>query len=155
MEAMRNRLEAFRRAPRTAAAVALVSSVLAACGGSGGGGSTPAPSGPSGALGVVTVAAARVAVEGLCAMRTTFANDIEKANGVFYDQTHEELHVIAAATEEKDRTVAARLLQAKEKVEADLTDLQVPDTFVEDVDALLSATQDALRTIGVSVPGCA
>jgi hypothetical protein len=128
---------------------------FAACRSSGGGGASPTPSGPSGALGVVTIDAASTAVQGLCTMRSTDANDLRDANGVFYDKTHDELHVIAAATEVKDRTLAAHLLQAKEKVEADLTDEKVPEGFVDDIDALLSATQDALQAIGLTVPGCA
>ncbi len=110
---------------------------------------------PSGALGVVTQDAANRAVRGLCEMETTFANDPHGANAVFYDQAHQELHVIAAAAEVRDRAAAGDLLQTKEKVEADLRSQRVSaTTFPEDVRALLMATRDALHAIGLTGPVC-
>lgn len=109
---------------------------------------------PSGALGVVTQDAANRAVRGLCEIDTTFANDPHDANAVFYDRTHQELHVIAAAVEVRDRTVAGSLLLAKERVEADLRSPVKPTTFSEDVSALLTATRDALHAIRLTSPTC-
>jgi len=143
------------RRPGTAAITALVSlSLLVACS-SGGGEETPAPSGPSGALGVVTVEAATTVVRGLCAMSSAYADDIEEANSVFYDRVHDDLRVIVAAVELKHPTLATALLQARERVEVDLANIEVPEGFVDDVLALLSATRDALEAIGLPRPGCA
>lgn len=126
--------------------------VLASCGASGGGETSPAS--PSGALGVVTQQAADRAVSGLCRIRTTHAEDRGAANRVFYDRSHEELHVIAAAIQEDDPAVAGRLLRAKERVEADLRPKRLPGGFVRDLDALIEATGDAFEAIGLEALGC-
>ncbi len=131
-----------------------VAVVLASCHQGVGEDSVPSPL-PSGLLGVVTQDAANRAVRGLCEMEGTFANDLHGANAVFYDQTHQELHVIAAAAELHDRPAAGGLLRAKEKVEADLRSPPVSaQTFSEDVRALLTATRDALHAIGLTTPVC-
>ncbi len=129
--------------------------LLSGCASSGGGGATPAPSGPSGSLGIVTVADARRAVQGLCEIEAKFARDLGRANATFYDVTHQELHVIAAAAEVVDRLAAARLLQAKETVESDLAALALPGSFLHDVKALAAATLAALDALGVRVTRCA
>ncbi len=127
---------------------------LSACGSKAGAGDTPTPSGPSGSLGVVTLAGSSAAVRGICIMETTPTSDPDTANAIFYDEVHEELHVIAAATQVKDRVAAGNLLQAKEKVEADLLGHPLPDTFPADAKTLEEATRAALDAIGVTVPPC-
>jgi hypothetical protein len=87
-------------------------------------------------------------------MSSTYANDIEKANSVFYDRVHDELRVIVAAVEKNHPPLATALLQARERLEVDLANFEVPEGFVDDVLALLSATRDALKAIGVPRPGC-
>jgi hypothetical protein len=125
---------------------------LAACGGGyGGDGSTPSPL-PSGSLGVVTPGAAAAAVQGLCDVRD--ASDAPVANAAFYDRTHQELHVIAAATEERDRQAAGALLEAMQRVEAELGRPLLPGGFSADVEALAGATRGALDSIGLDVPAC-
>ncbi|MEW6059130.1 MAG: hypothetical protein AB1551_03135 [Actinomycetota bacterium] len=129
--------------------------VLVACSSSGEDAETPTPSGPSGALGVVTRQAANAVVQGLCVMRSTYANDLEQANAVYYERVNDDLRVIVAAAEIRDQSVVAVLLQARERVKRDLTSLQAPEGFADDVGALLSATRDALEVIGLPTPGCA
>lgn len=125
---------------------------LAACGGGyGGDASTPSPL-PSGSLGVVTPDSAAAAVQGLCDVRD--APDAPAANAAFYDRTHQELHVIAAATEERDRQAAGALLEAMQRVEADLERPLLPGGFSADVEALAGATRGALDAIGLDVPAC-
>jgi hypothetical protein len=125
---------------------------LAACGGGyGGDASTPSPL-PSGSLGVVTPGAAAAAVQGLCDVRD--APDAPAANAAFYDRTHQELHVIAAATEERDRQAAGVLLEAMQRVEAELERPLLPGEFSADVEALAGATRAALDSIGLDVPAC-
>lgn len=59
------------------------------------------------------------AVEGLCEA-TTLAQggDVEAAAEVFQDRSHEYLHVLADDLSDRDRASAARLLEAKQRVEA-------------------------------------
>lgn len=135
-------------------AIALIVVTLAACGSKGGGGGSPTPSGPSGALGVVTLADATSAVRGLCTMKTMPTSNPDAANGIFYDTVHEELHVIAAATQVKDRAAAGGLLQAKEKMESDLLGHPLPSSYPADAKTLEQATRAALASIGLSVPAC-
>ena len=125
--------------------------VVAACGS--GGGANEDPSGaPSGALGPVTAEAAAEAVRGLCDLRT--ATDHAEAEATFLDRSHETLHVIAAATEERDRNAAADLLETKQRVEADLAGADLPPDFAADVGALIEATRDALEAIGLDALAC-
>ncbi len=110
---------------------------------------------PSGALGVVTQEDAQAAVDGLCRMRGLQPNQLDQANGIFYDRVHEELHVIAAATEKDDRVASANLLVAKEQMESDLRAKDVlPESYGTDVDTLTRATLAALRAVVLPVKGC-
>lgn len=137
-----------RRAALGLALVLLVPS-LAACGA--GGTADPSPP-PSGALGPVTPQAAEEAVRGLCDLRT--ATDRVEAEATFLDRSHATLHVIAAATEVRDRSAAANLLEAKQKVEADLAGNRLPPDFSADVRSLIDATRVALAAIGLDAPVC-
>jgi hypothetical protein len=136
------------------AVIALLVVAVASCGSNGGGGGSPTPNDPSGALGVVTLADATAAVRGLCTMRTMPISNPDAANGIFYDTVHEELHIIAAATQVKDRAAAGDLLQAKEKMESDLLEHPLPSSYPADAKALAQATRAALASIGLSVPAC-
>ncbi len=107
---------------------------------------------PSGALGPVTVDAAGEAVLGLCELETE--TDLASARAVFFDRSHDELHVIASATEAVDRGTAGGLLQAKQRVEAELEQATFPAGFADDVRALRTATTDALTEIGLDAPPC-
>jgi hypothetical protein len=125
--------------------------VVAACGSDGGGNEVPSGA-PSGSLGPVTVQAAAEAVRGLCDLAST--TDLVEAEAIFLDRSHETLHVIAAATEERDRNAAADLLEAKQRVEADLAETDLPPDFAADVGALIEATRAALEAIGLDGPSC-
>jgi hypothetical protein len=137
-----------RRFVPTLLAVALV---VAACGSDGGANQDPSVA-PSGALGLVTAEAAATSVRGLCDLRTE--TDRAEAEATFLDRSHETLHVIAAATEERDRNAAADLLEAKQRVEADLAGADLPPDFAADVGALIEATRAALEAIGLNAPTC-
>lgn len=136
-------------------ALALVTAlVLAACATDG---ATPSPSAPtalpSGELGVVTQEAASAAALGLCEVLSGLPTDPETAMATFHDRVHEELHVIAAATQVEDRAAAAALLQAKERVEADFDGPDAADAG-GDLEALAAALRDALAAIGLTAPDC-
>jgi hypothetical protein len=117
-----------------------------ACGGSGEGVE------PSGALGPVSQEAADRAVGGLCEI--VGATDLEAANATFQDRAHQTLHTVAAAAEQGDRAAAAALLQAKQRVEADLTEAALPVGFGDDVEALLASLRAALGAIGLDAATC-
>jgi hypothetical protein len=143
---------ARRRLPARVASVVLLT--VTACSTSADTGSNATPSGPSGALGVVRLPAAREAVTTLCRIKTDEGLDRETANGAFYDQAHQTLHVIAAAVEVRDRTAAAELQVAKQRVEQDLLDDPLPASFTADVEALVRTTRRALSAVRIDVPGC-
>ena len=130
---------------------AVVLLALVACGG-GTPGASPAPSGPSGSLGVMTADAGTQALAALCELRGV--TDRDPANALFFDHAHQTLHVLAAATEPVDRVPAAGLLEAKQVVEADLLADTLPETFADDVGALLVATRGALEAVDLPAPGC-
>lgn len=148
-------VRARRRAPVLIAVAVLVSAlVLTACGGDAATPNRPSPTPlPSGELGVVTPDAASAAVLGLCEVMSQLPEDPEAASATFDDRVHEELHIVAAATQVQDRTAAAALLRAKERVEADLAGPGAADAG-SDVDALLKAVRSALAVIGLTVPDC-
>jgi hypothetical protein len=124
---------------------------FASCGGSPDAEPSPSPL-PSGVLGVVTPEAAREAVEGLCDIAGE--TDRDAAATIFFDRSHQTLHVVAAATEVVDRTAAANLLIAKQAVEEDLRQPILPNGFAGDVEVLLGALREALATIGLDAPAC-
>jgi hypothetical protein len=107
---------------------------------------------PSGSLGPVSPETADEAVLGLCAIAG--ATERDEAEATFADRSHQTLHVIAAAVEEVDRAVAAELLEAKQAVEADLTEPVLPAGFPDHVGSLLDATRAALDTLGLDAPDC-
>lgn len=85
-------------------------------------------------------------IESLCAARdTATAGDADEARTIFVDQVHDELHQLAADTDDADRDAAARLLEAKQRVEADLTDRTA---LADALEALAAATIDAIEANG-------
>lgn len=138
---------------RLALGLALVCLLGAACSHGYGGSDRPTPP-PSGALGPVTQDAADEAIAGLCEISAEHTDDLNAASEVFFDRSHEELHVIAAAAEVTDRSAAGAVLESKQIVEADLASDELPEGFGADVDALIAATQTALGAIGVEAASC-
>lgn len=113
----------------------------------------PTPSGPSGSLGVVSQTAADRTVAALCDMLAMSA-DREALTSVFENRAHEELHVIAAATQERERAAAGAMLVAKERVEADLARAKLPDAWRGDTAELLRRTRTSLAAIGLRAAAC-
>lgn len=101
----------------------------------------------------VPVTQLRGVVEALCEAQDEAARDPEEARTVFFDRAHDSLHDIAAAAEEVDRASAARLLEAKQAVEADLEATAAPE-LASDLGRLIGATRGALRDLSVSTEGC-
>ena len=87
----------------------------------------------------------------LCAvLNAASAGEVDVARSTF---DHGPLHTLADTAIDIDRGVAARLLEAKEAVEADLAG-PGPDgpTLVTDLEALIVATSDALVATGTPSP---
>jgi hypothetical protein len=100
----------------------------------------------------MTAGAGAEALAALCDLRDV--TDPDQANATFFDRAHQTLHVLAAATEPVDRVPAAGLLEAKQVVEADLQSDTLPDSFPDDVRALLEATRAALEAVDLPAPAC-
>lgn len=92
------------------------------------------------------------AVTGLCtATEQARAGDVAGARRTFLDDSHDPLHLLANEVSEDDRGAAAELLEAKERVESELE--QGPASLSRDLEALVAATRDAIRTTDGPVPG--
>ena len=72
---------------------------------------------------------------GICEAAESAPRDTGDAQDAF-DRVHTDLHLLAAETEERDRAATARLLQAKQQVEADLRDGVDGDRLAIHLDAL-------------------
>ena len=57
--------------------------------------------------------------------------------------------------EDVDRPLAARLLEAKQKVEADFSGLASGERVADDLGSLVAVTRDALDRLAVPLPPCA
>lgn len=87
-----------------------------------------------------------VAITALCeAAELADDGDLNAAHGVFISRAHGRLHELAAAASELDRSVAARLLEAKADVEATLP-LENP-AAADALDALIAATRTATEAV--------
>ena len=117
--------------------------VAAAVGALTGDGSPPPPP-PSSSFGP--------ARDGVCqAAEAARTGDARRARAVFFDRSHQPLHELAAAAQERDRAATARLLEAKERVESGL-DKESP-TLAEDLDGLAVVTGRAMAVVGSGDPG--
>lgn len=84
------------------------------------------------------------ASEALCqALQAAQEGDGDLARQAFYDTAHRPLHDLAAEATDIDRTLAARLLEAKESVESALA---TPGTVPSDLFVTLVAAADAALT---------
>ena len=90
--------------------------------------------------------------DGLCqAAEAARTGDTRRARAVFFDRSHQPLHELAAAAQERDRAATARLLEAKERVESGLE--RGSPTLPQDFDALAVVTGRAMAVVGSGDPG--
>lgn len=125
-------------------AAVLVLLVLAACGD--GGGDAPK---------TITVAGEPVAVASLVDAHAALcqaAAEPDAARRQFFDRAHEQLHTVARALEDVDRAQAALLLEAKEKVEAELPN--PPASLPADLRQLATVYRDGLGRLAITAPPC-
>jgi hypothetical protein len=100
--------------------------------------------GPGGDLGT--------ALDGLCEARLLSARGlIRDAESQFVDRAHAYLHQLARETAENDREAAARLLEAKQRVEQALAEPPEPEELAGLLEELRRRTAEAA---GVEVPPC-
>jgi hypothetical protein len=126
---------------RRAAVIAFA--VLAACGGGDAKAKTITVAGQA-----VPVASLVDAHDALC----QGAAAPDAARRLFFDRAHEQLHTVARALEDVDRAQAAQLLQAKERVESELSD--PPPTLPDDLRRLAGVYRDGLGRLAIAVPPC-
>jgi len=140
----------------TALALALAAS---ACSGNGGSrpagpaspGSTVSPRNTSSTVAVPPVVAA---IQGLCLARSQADADPKSVRTTFYDRSHEPLHTLARTLETIDRALAARLLEAKEAVEADVNAQPLPAALAGDLDHLIDVTGQVLQRLAIPAIPC-
>ncbi|MGI9080356.1 MAG: hypothetical protein ACR2GF_06020 [Acidimicrobiales bacterium] len=141
----------MRRHPVAARAIVAATLVLAvsACGGSGG-------TSPTARSTTSTAVAASLAsgVEGLCVARPQVAGDPAAVRGIFYDRSHDVLHTIARQLEAVDRALAARLLEAMQAVEADVSSQSPAASSAADLDRLIGVADQGLARLSVPVGTC-
>ena len=97
-----------------------------------------------------------IAFQGLCQARSVAeAGDVQGASAVFQSRAHAELHTLADRLSGTDREAAARLLEAKQRVEAALAG---PATTGPAAAGLISAleaeVQSAAESLGQDPPAC-
>jgi hypothetical protein len=99
----------------------------------------------------------RIAYQGLCDARTLAeAGDVQSAADTFESRAHAELHTLADRLSASDRDAAARLLEAKQQVEAVLSDpvTAAPETVAAGLLALEAEVANAAETLGLDRPTC-
>jgi len=77
------------------------------------------------------------------------SGDTKRARAPFFDDAHQDLHSLADEAARSVRPAAARLLEAKERVEAGFAGVG-PDS--DDVEELIAATRTAVGVVGDPVP---
>ena len=102
----------------------------------------------------VPTAQLRSVADGLCEAARQAATDVDAARTTFFGRSHEALHLIARGLEEKDRADSARLLEAKQKVEADFTGAAPGPQVATDLGRLAEITRAGLGTFDVDADPC-
>jgi hypothetical protein len=85
---------------------------------------------------------------GLCEAAT----HLDQARALFFDRSHTSLHTVARALEDVDRAQAASLLEAKQKVESELT--TPPPTLRDDLLRLADVYRSGLGRLAITAPPC-
>lgn len=93
------------------------------------------------------------AYRGLCRSRALAAEDFSRARDAFYAEAHTELHRLADETAGKDRALAAQLLEAKNRTEADLGGAS-PQAAAASLEELLRVSRQALISLGAPPKPC-
>ena len=97
----------------------------------------------------------QAAVTGLCeAQSLASGGGLDQARQVFQDQSHAYLHQLAAELQERDRSLAAELLEAKQQVERALQARGDAELLTDLISRLRVVVETALASMGMANVGC-
>jgi hypothetical protein len=99
----------------------------------------------------------QIAFQGLCQSRAAAeAGDVLGASGVFQSRAHAELHTLADRLSATDRDAAARLLEAKQRLEAAFEDPAAasPPVVAGLISAVEAEVANGAEALGLQRPTC-
>jgi hypothetical protein len=97
----------------------------------------------------------QAAVTGLCeAQSLASGGGLDEARQVFQDESHAYLHQLAAELQERDRSLAAELLEAKQQVERALQAGGDAELLSDLISRLRVVVEAALASMGMANVGC-
>lgn len=99
----------------------------------------------------------QIAYQGLCESRAAAeAGDVLGASAAFQSRAHAELHSLADRVSATDREAAARLLEAKQRLEAAFADPEAasPPAVAGLISALELEVGNSAETLGLQRPTC-
>ena len=102
----------------------------------------------------VTESELQDAVSALCTARNSADDNPESAYTNFIERAHIPLHIIVAAVEDEDRELAGRILELKTAVEEEFVGTPDGEKLVEDLQALLEVTVEALNLLKIEATAC-
>jgi hypothetical protein len=115
---------------------------------------TTAPASVTMAGETVSTTRLRVIAAGLCEAGQQAGTDISAAAKTFNSKSHDGLHVIARGLQEIDRPASATLLEAKQKVEGDISSKAAGPQLAADLRSLSDVTRSSLARFNVTVDAC-
>jgi len=115
---------------------------------------TTAPASVTMAGETVSTTRLRAIAIGLCEAAQQAATDISAAARTFNSKSHDGLHLIARGLQEIDRPASAALLEAKQKVEGDISSKAAGPQLAADLRSLSDVTKTSLARFTVTVDAC-
>jgi hypothetical protein len=133
-----------------AAAVTAAAALVAGCGS----GTKRAPVVVAMAGQTVATAKLLTIAGGICDAARQAPTDVAAARQTFFGQSHDGIHLIARGLQDTDRDASAKLLEAKQKVEADFLAPPPGPQIAADLRALAAVTRSSLARFKVSAAAC-
>jgi hypothetical protein len=115
---------------------------------------TTAPASVTMAGQTVSTTRLRAIAAGLCEAAQQAATDISAAAKTFNNKSHDGLHTIARGLQDIDRPASATLLEAKQKVEADISNKVDGAQLAADLRSLAEVNKSSLARFNVTVDAC-
>jgi hypothetical protein len=115
---------------------------------------TTAPASVTMAGETVSTSRLRAIAAGLCEAAQQAGTDISAAAKTFNSKSHDGLHLIARGLQEIDRPASATLLEAKQKVEGDISSKAAGPQLAADLRSLSDVTRSSLARFNVTVDAC-
>jgi len=91
---------------------------------------------------------------GVCNAARQAGTNVEAARSTFFGQSHDGIHLIARGLQDIDRDASAKLLETKQKVEADFLAPPPGPQVAADLRALAAVTRSSLARFKVSAEAC-